>query len=328
MDLHANAALSWSGRREHARRVVVDGWTVAAAADAFGVSVRCARKWTARYRAGDRQLLDRSSAPKRVANRTSAERVAVIVRLRQLRMTAAEIAETLGMPLSTVSGILTRLGIGRLGRIGLEQPTRYERSRPGELIHIDVKKLGRIRGVGHRITGDRASQAKTRRVGRLRNVRGWEYVHIAVDDYSRLAYAEVLDDETAATAAGFLGRAVAFYRRYGIEVEQLLTDNGACYRGFAHAIACRKLGIKHLRTRPHRPQTNGKAERFIRTLINGWAYGTIYRTSHERTTALDGWLWHYNHRRRHSALGHQPPASRTNLLGSYTQVWGDRKSVV
>ncbi len=317
MDLHGNAALSWSGRRELARRVVDQGWTLRAAAEAAGVSVRCARKWVGRWRDGDRRLLDRPSAPLRVANRTDPERVAVIVKLRQLRMTAAEIAETLAMPLSTVSGILTGLGIGRLGRIGLEQPVRYERSRPGELIHIDVKKLGRIRGVGHRISGSRASQAKTRRLGKLREVRGWEFVHIAVDDYSRLAYAEVLDDETAATAATFLARAVAFYRRYGIEVEQLLTDNGSCYRGVLHAIACRRLGIKHLRTRPHRPQTNGKAERFIRTMLNGWAYGAIYGSSHERTQALDGWLWHYNHRRRHSALSHQPPISRTNVLGSY-----------
>jgi transposase InsO family protein len=317
MDLHANAALSWSGRRELTRRVVVDGWTVTAAAAAFGVSVRCARKWVRRSLDGDRQLLDRSSAPRRVANRTSAERVAVIVKLRRLRMTAAEIAETLAMPLSTVSGILKRLGLGRLGRIGLEPPVRFERSRPGELIHIDVKKLGRIRGVGHRISGSRASQAKTRRLGRLREVHGWEYVHIAVDDYSRLAYAEVLDDETAATAAGFLARAVAFYRRYGIEVEQLLTDNGPCYRAVLHAVACHRLGIRHLRTRPYRPQTNGKAERFIRTMLAGWAYGPIYGSSSERTRALDGWLWHYNHRRRHSALGHQPPLSRTNLLGSY-----------
>jgi transposase InsO family protein len=195
---------------------------------------------------------------------------------------------------------------------------RYERSRPGELIHVDVKKLGRIRGVGHRISGSRASQANTRRLGKLSEVHGWEFVHIAVDDYSRLAYAEVLDDETAATAAAFLARAVAFYRRYGIEVEQLLTDNGSCYRAVLHAIACRRLGIKHLRTRPHRPQTNGKAERFIRTMLAGWAYGPIYGSSHERTRALDGWLWHYNHRRRHSAIGHQPPATRTNLLGSYT----------
>jgi transposase InsO family protein len=317
MDLHANAALSWSGRRELARRVVVDGWTLRAAASAAGVSVRCAGKWVGRYRGGDVLLLDRSSAPRRVANRTEPERVAVIVKLRHLRMTAAEIAETLAMPLSTVSGILTRLGLGRLGRIGLEQPVRYERSRPGELIHIDVKKLGRIRGVGHRISGSRASQAKTRINGRLTGVAGWEFVHIAVDDYSRLAYAEVLDDQTAATAAGFLRRAVAFYRRYGIEVEQLLTDNGSCYRAVVHALACRLLGIKHLRTRPHRPQTNGKAERFIRTMLAGWAYGPIYGSSRERTNALDGWLFHYNHRRRHSALGHQPPVSRTNLLGSY-----------
>jgi transposase InsO family protein len=185
------------------------------------------------------------------------------------------------------------------------------------LIHIDVKKLGRIRGVGHRISGDRASQKRTRLNGRLTGVAGWEFVHIAVDDYSRLAYAEVLDDETAATAAGFLARAVAFYRRYGIEVEQLLTDNGSCYRALLHAIACRRLGIRHLRTQPRRPQTNGKAERFIRTMLAGWAYGPIYGTSNERTRALDGWLWHYNHRRRHSALGHQPPVSRTNVLGSY-----------
>jgi transposase InsO family protein len=317
MELHANAALSWSGRRELARRVVEDGCTLRAAAAAAGVSVRCARKWVGRYRAGDRELRDHSSAPRRVANRTPADRVAVIVLLRQLRMSAAEIAETLQMPLSTVSVVLKRQGLGRLGRIGLEQPVRYERSRPGELVHVDVKKLGRIRGVGHRISGQRASQGKTRINGRITGVAGWEYVHVAVDDYSRLAYAEVLLDERASTAAAFLRRAVAFFARYGIRVERVLTDNGSCYRAVLHAIACRQLGIKHLRTRPHRPQTNGKAERFIRTLLQGWAYGPIYGTSRERTNALDGWLWHYNHRRRHSALGHRPPVTRTNLLGSY-----------
>src|SRR4051794_19943985 len=171
MNLHANAALSWSGRRELARRVVDQGWTLAAAAEAAGVSVRCARRWVGRYRDGDQLLADHSSAPKCVANRTAPERVAVIVKLRRLRMTAAEIAETLRMPLSTVSGILTRIGLGKLGRIVLEQPVRYERSRPGELIHIDVKKLGRVRGVGHRISGSRASQAKTRRVGKLREIK-------------------------------------------------------------------------------------------------------------------------------------------------------------
>jgi transposase InsO family protein len=318
MKLHANAALSCSGRRLLAERVLVDRWTLTAAAEAAGVSVRCARKWVGRYRReGEQGLRDRSSAPRRVANRTSADRVAVIVLLRQLRMTAAEIAETLSMPLSTVSVVLRRQGMGRLGRIGLEQPVRYERSRPGELVHVDVKKLGRIRGVGHRISGSRASQAKTRKTGRRTGIAGWEYVHVAVDDFSRLAYVEVLDDERATTAAGFLRRATAFFARYGFRVEAVLTDNGSAYRATIHAVACRALGIRHLRTRPHRPQTNGKAERFIRTLLAGWAYGAIYGSSRERTAALDGWLWHYNHRRRHSALGHQPPASRTNLHGSY-----------
>jgi transposase InsO family protein len=304
-------------------RVVVEGWTLTAAAEAAGVSVRCARKWVGRYRLeGEQGLFDRSSAPKRVANRTGADRVEAIVKLRRLRFTAAEIAETLGMALSTVSGILKRLGMGRLGRLGLEQPVRYERSRPGELVHIDIKKLGRIAGgAGKRVGGRAPGGYRPRRrdaTGSDRGTIGWEFVHVCVDDYSRLAYAEVLADEKATTAIAFLHRAVAFYRRHGIQVERVLTDNGSAYLSTLHALACRTLGIRHLRTRPRRPQTNGKAERFIRTLINSWAYGAIYRSSQERTAALDGWLWHYNHQRRHSALGHQPPVSRTNLLGSYT----------
>jgi transposase InsO family protein len=321
MDLHGNAALSWSGRRELARRVVVEGWTLRAAAEAAGVSVRCARKWVGRYRAGDRRLLDRSSAPRRVANRTCPERVAAIAKLRRLRMTAAEIAETLAMPLSTVSGILTRIGMGRLGRLGLEPAVRYERSRPGELVHVDVKKLGRIvGGAGWRVRGgaQHYNRTFTDRDGHRRTTVGYEYVHIAVDDHSRLAYAEVLADEKAKTAAGFLRRAVAFYRRYGIRVDAILTDNGPAYISVVHALACQRLKLRHLRTRPYRPQTNGKAERFIRTMLAGWAYGAVYGSSRERTAALDGWLWHYNHQRRHSALGHQPPINRTNLLGSYT----------
>jgi transposase InsO family protein len=321
MDLHGNAALSWSGRRELARRVVEESWTLTAAAKAAGVSVRCARKWVGRYRDGDRQLLDRPSAPRSVANRTDPARVAVIAKLRRLRMTAAEIAETLGMPLSTVSGILARIGLGRLGRLGLEQPVRYERSRPGELVHIDVKKLGRIEGGAGKRVRDGLRQHERRRstdaAGVRRNRIGWEYVHIAVDDHSRMAYAEVLPDEKAVTAAAFLRRAIDFYRRYGIRVEGILTDNGGAYVSVVHAIACRKLRLKHVRTRPYRPQTNGKAERFIRTMLAGRAYGAVYGSSAERTAALDGWLWHYNHRRRHSALSHQPPVSRTNLLGSY-----------
>ena len=321
MKLHRNAALSWNGRRLLVDRVVEHGWTLTAAASAAGVSVRCARKWVRRYRIeGEPGLFDRSSVPRRVANRTAPERVEAITKLRRLRFTAAEIAEVLGMALSTVSGILTKIGMGRLGRLGLEQPVRYERERPGELLHIDVKQLGRIQGgAGHRVRGgpQHYNPKYTDRSGVVRHSVGWEYVHIAVDDYSRLAYAEVLPDQKAVTAVGFLRRAVAFYKRYGITIEELLTDNGGAYRGTIHALACRGLGIKHLRTRPYRPQTNGKAERFIRTMLTGWAYGAIYRSSTERTTALDGWLWHYNHQRRHSALGHQPPVTRTNLLGSY-----------
>jgi transposase InsO family protein len=321
MKLHGNAALSWHGRRRLAQRVVVEGWTLAAAAEAAGVSVRCTRKWVGRYRLeGELGLRDRSSAPRRVANRTAPERVEAIARLRRLRFTAAEIAETLGMALSTVSGILTRSGMGRLGRLGLEPAVRYERSRPGELVHVDVKKLGRIvGGAGWRVRGgaQHYNRTFTDQEGRRRNSVGWEYVHIAVDDYSRLAYAEVLSDEKAATAVGFLRRAVAFYARHGIRVESLLSDNGSAYRATIHAVACKALRIRHLRTRPYRPQTNGKAERFIRTLLAGWPYGAIYRSSNERTAALDGWLWHYNHRRPHSAIGHQPPVTRTNPLGSY-----------
>jgi transposase InsO family protein len=322
MKIHANAALSWQGRRCLVRRVVDQEWTLAAAAEAAGVSVRCARKWVGRYRLeGEHGLLDRSSAPRRVANRTAADRMETIVKLRRLRFTAAEIAETLGMALSTVSGILTRLGLGKLGRLGLEPAVRYERSRPGELVHVDVKRLGRIQGgAGKRTRGGthkHYNRARTDAEGRRRLTVGWEFVHICIDDYSRLAYAEVLPDERTATAAGFLRRAVAFYRRYGITVERVLTDNGGAYLTAVHALTCKALGIQHRRTRPYRPQTNGKAERFIRTLLNGWAYATIYRSSNERTAALDGWLWHYNHQRRHSALGHQPPVSRTNLLGSY-----------
>jgi transposase InsO family protein len=245
----------------------------------------------------------------------------VIAKLRGLRMSAAEIAETLAMPLSTVSGILTRIGMGRLGRLGLEQPVRYEASRPGELLHIDIKQLGRIQGGAGKRWRDGLQQHPnpryTDKAGNVRRTVGWEYVHVCVDDYSRLAYAEVLPNQKATTAAGFLRRAVAFYRRHGIDVERVLTDNGAAYISTVHALCCRTLGIRHTRTRPRRPQTNGKAERFIRTLTEKWAHGAIYGSSKERTAALDGWLWHYNHRRRHSAIGHQPPISRTNLLGSY-----------
>ena len=324
MKLHANAALSLKQRERMVGRVIELGWSVSSAAAAAEVSDRTCSTWVARYRAeGAPGLLDRSSAPKVVANRTDEQAIQVIAALRRLRFTGPEIAEVLQRPLSTVSGILTRIGMGRLGRLGLEPAERYERSAPGELIHIDVKKLGRIEGgAGKRVTGVKRNPFKTRfdhTVGFSRQIIGWEYVHIAIDDATRLAYAEVLADEKALTAIEFLRRAAAFFARHGMRVRELLTDNGSAYRSAVHAIACRTLGIRHPRTRPRRPQTNGKAERFIRTMLTGWAYGAIYSTSRERTAALDGWLWHYNHRRPHSAIGRQTPITRlNNLLGTYT----------
>jgi len=323
MKLHANAALSFRQRERMVRRVVEQGWSAREAAAAAEVSVRTAAKWAARYRAeGIGGLLDRSSAPSVVANRSNEQTVGAIAALRRLRFTGPEISEVLGLAPSTVSGILTRMGMGRLGRLGLEPAERYERAVAGELIHIDVKKLGRIHGgAGKRVTGHKRNPARFRRDldGVDRQVVGWEYVHIAIDDATRLAYAEVLPDEKASTAIAFLRRALQFFKRHGMHVRELLTDNGSAYRSAVHAIACRTLGIRHLRTRPRRPQTNGKAERFIRTMLGGWAYGAIYASSAERTAALDGWLWTYNHRRRRQAIGRQTPISRlNNLLGSYS----------
>jgi transposase InsO family protein len=319
MQLHANAALSLKRRARMVREVVEQDRSISEAAMSAGVSARTCRKWVRRFRSdGELGLLDRSSAPRHVANRTAERRVAVIAALRRLRMTGPEISEVLDMPVATVSGILTRIGLGKLGRLGLEPAVRYERQRPGELIHIDVKKLGRIARPGHRVLGRQSAGGHHRR----RYEQGWEYVHVAVDDATRLAYVEVLDDEKAVTAIAFLRRAVAFYARHAVTVERVLTDNGSAYRSAVHAIACRVLGVHHLRTRPYRPQTNGKAERFIRTLLGGWAYGAIYRTSSERTAALDGWLDYYNHRRKHAALGRKPPIARlterNNLLGTYS----------
>jgi transposase InsO family protein len=328
MQLHGNAALSVKRRLALCRRVVEEGWTLTKAAEAAEVSVRTARKWVRRYRVqGVAGLVDRPSTPRRQPTRTDERRVQAIAALRRLRMTGAQIAECLGMPLSTVSGILTRIGLGKLSRLEPpEPPNRYERRHPGELIHIDVKKLGRIEsGAGHRVTGKRrGNPTRKNAAGQRERQVGWEYVHIAIDDCTRLAHADVLADEKASTAIGFLRRAVAFYAAHGIIVQRVMTDNGSPYVSALHALACRALGLTHLRTRPYRPRTNGKAERFIRTMLAEWAYGAIYRDSHQRTTALTVWLDHYNFRRPHGALSHQPPVSRlhpltgNNLLGSYT----------
>lgn len=311
MKLHGNARTCPKSRRLLVERLEGE-WSLTQAAEAAGVSERTAAKWLARWRAeGEVGLLDRSSAPKARPTQLPGDRVKAIEALRRLRMTAAEIAECLGLALSTVSRWLSRIGLGRLSRLEPpEPPNRYERKRPGELIHVDIKKLGRIHGVGHRITGSRASQKRVRRHGRRVGALGWEFVHVCVDDATRLAYVEVLPDEKGSTAAGFLRRAVRWFTSMGIAVERVMSDNGACYRSGLHATACKELGLRHLFTQPYRPRTNGKAERFIQTLTNRWAYGAIYGNSAERTAALPGWLDHYNFRRRHGSLGHKAPATR------------------
>jgi transposase InsO family protein len=306
MKIHANARTCPNSRRLLVKRIEEESWSLMVAAEAAGISERSARKWLSRWRSeGEAGLLDRSSAPKRVPSRLPADRVAAIEALRRLRMTAAEIAEVLGMALSTVSRWLARIGLGKRSRLAPpEPPNRYERKRPGELIHVDVKKLAVIaKGAGHRISGNRGPGQRARGAG-------WEFVHVCVDDATRLAYVEVVSDEKGKTAAAFLRRATAWFAAMGITVERVLSDNGACYRSSIHAEACRELGMRHLFTRPYRPRTNGKAERFIQTLQNRWAYGAIYGSSAERTAALPSWLDHYNFKRRHGSLGHQSPAAR------------------
>src|SRR5829696_5736835 len=326
MKLHGNAALTLKKRRLLCRRVIDEQWSLTEAAAAAEVSERTAGKWVRRFKhEGEAGLVDRSSAAHNVHNRTPELRVQAIAALRRVRFTAAHIAEILAMPETTVSGILTRVGLGKLGRLGLEPAVRYERSRPGELLHVDVKKLGRIQGgAGKRVRGrgNHYTPRLTDGAGVRRGTTGWEYIHVCIDDATRLAYAEALEDEKATTAVAFLRRALAFYRRHGVQVEAVMTDNGAAYTSLVHAVACRMLGIRHLRTRPYRPQTNGKAERFIRTMLGEWAYGAIYGSSSERTAALPGFLWRYNFKRNHGALGRKPPAARlaelNNPLGSYS----------
>jgi transposase InsO family protein len=322
MKLHANARTCPNSRRLLVERIELQGWSVRAAAEAAGLSERSAYRWLARWRAeGEQGLRDRSSRPQR-SRRTAHQRVEAIAALRRLRMTAAQIAELLGMALSTVSLWLKRLGLGKRSRLEpLEPPNRYERRQPGELVHIDIKTLGRIslRGAGHRVVGHRKSQVYRRIDGRQRQLTGYEYVHVAVDDHSRLAYAEVLEDLTAACAIAFLERALAWFGEHGIAVKAVMTDNGSAYVAHAHRAALRALGIRHLRIRPGRPRTNGKAERFIQTLLNEWAYARVYGSSAERTGWLPRWLDHYNYRRPHGSLSHRPPASRlTDVVGNYS----------
>jgi transposase InsO family protein len=330
MKLHASAALSLKKRKLLVQRVVKEDWSLTEAAEAAEVSERTAGKWVRRYRAeGEAGLFDRSSAPMNVHNRTPEDRVQVIAALRRVRFTGPEIAEVLGMASSTVSAVLRRIGLGKLSRLEPPEPVRrYEKSKAGELLHIDVKKLGRIgpHGAGHRVSGKRLRQnpRRTDGSGVLRVQVGWEFVHICVDDATRLAFAEVLANERATTTIAFLRSCLAFYRAHGITVERVMTDNGSAYVSVVFALACRQLGIKHSRTRPYRPQSNGKAERFIRTMLREWAYAVVYGSSAERTAALPRWLERYNTTRRHGALGHRPPIMRlrelqkNNVAGVYT----------
>jgi transposase InsO family protein len=317
MKLHGNHRTCPSSRLLICRRVLEQGWTLQQAAEAAGCSVRTAAKWLKRFRDGDRELLDRSSRPRRSPGRLPAERVQAIEALRRLWMTAAQIAEVLAIPLSTVSLWLKRIGLGKRSRlVPPEPPNRYERRHPGELVHVDIKKLARIsaRGAGHRVVGHRASQYSRRVHGRRTRFTGFEYLHVMIDDHSRLAYAEVLDGLTAKCAVDFLHRAVAWFADRGVRVQALMSDNGSCYVAHAYRTALRELGLRQLRIKPGRPRTNGKAERFIQTLLNDWAYARIYGSSAERTEALPLFLERYNYRRPHGSLGKRAPATRLNNL--------------
>jgi transposase InsO family protein len=304
MNSHKNARTTPHTRALLARRVIEQGQSPCRVADELGISLRTVYKWVARFRAeGLAGLENRSSVARRVAHRLPDAVVELIGQLRRTaRMTARQIAKRLQQARSTVAAVLKRLGLHRLKLLDPPEPVRrYERKRPGELIHLDVKKLGRIARVGHRITGDRRR--------RVRGI-GWEFAHVCIDDHSRLAYVEVLSNEKGATATGFLQRALAWFRNQGVTVQQVMTDNGSCYVSDDFARQCTAAGLRHIRTRPYTPKTNGKAERFIQTLIREWAYGRVYNTSEQRTAQLPRWLDHYNHRRPHGGIGHQPPINR------------------
>jgi transposase InsO family protein len=323
MNLHGNARTCPKSRKLLVERVLSEGWSVAAAAEAAGVTERTTYRWLERWRKeGDAGLLDRSSRPHRSPAQLSSKTVEAIQALRRMRMTATQIAEVLTIPLSTVSAWLKRIGLGKRSRLEPpEPPNRYERRHPGELVHVDIKQLGRIseRGAGHRMVGHRRSRVAHRHGGPPRGATRFEYVHVMIDDHTRLAYAEVLPTLTARCAVAFLRRAIAWFGERGVRIRAVMSDNGSAYVAYTHRRALAELGLRHVRIRPYRPRTNGKAERFIRTLLDEWAYERIYGSSDERAAALRPFLERYNFRRPHGSLGHRPPASRlTNVSGNYT----------
>ena len=302
MELHKNARSCPASRLLLVQRIL-GGMSVTRAAESAGVSRRTAFKWKWRYReAGEAALVDRSCRPRRMPRQAHPDRVEEVLRLRHRRYTGPQIAARVGLSTATVARILARSGLSRLKSLEPKQPiVRYQRERPGELIHVDIKKLGRIGRVGHRIHGDRTT--------RVRGI-GWEFVHVAIDDASRLAYAEVLPNERSPSSTSFLRRSVAWFRSRGVTVQAVMSDNGSCYVSHRFEATCKRLQLRHLRTRPYRPCTNGKAERFIQTLLREWAYKRPYPTSIQRTDRLPRYLNHYNLRRPHAALNKRTPAQR------------------
>lgn len=312
MDVHKNAPLTPAGREAMVRRVVEDGLRPKAVSEAVGVSPKTVRKWVARFKTeGVAGLRDRSSRPHRLRQPTPGPVVARIEALRRQRFTGKQIARETGVSPATVSRVLRRLGLRRMRDLVAEPVRRYERQRPGELIHLDIKKLGRFERVGHRITGDRTRQSNRR--GTKLGGTGWEYVHVCIDDASRLAFSQIKPNEKADSAVDFLRAAVAYYASLAIKVERVMTDNGSCYKAFAFRDACTQLGLRHIRTKPYTPKTNGKAERFIQTALREWAYARAYNTSIERAAELPLWMHRYNWHRPHGSIGSIPPISRLAL---------------
>ena len=313
MDSHENARTTPRGRLLMVERLA-EGWSVGQVAVAAGVTAKTVRKWRDRFAAeGVAGLRDRSSRPHHSPTRLPAPTEAQIEALRRQRLTSPAIARRLGRPVSTVGVVLRRLGLGRLRALDSRPNViRYEREHPGELIHLDIKKLGRIDGIGHRITGDRTGQSSKRGTG-------WEYLHVAIDDASRLAFTAIMADEKKESASAFLEQALAWFRTHGVTAQRVMTDNGSAYRSRLFATAIAAHGLRHKRTKPYTPRTNGKAERFIQTSIREWAYATPYTSSAQRTQAMYPWLHNYNTARPHSALGGKPPISRIardNVLGN------------
>jgi transposase InsO family protein len=310
MNIHKNARLTPLRREEMARSVVEGRLSKALAAQTYGVTPKVVARWVERFQTEGRAgMADRSSRPNRIPRQTPATIANEIARLRRQRLTGKHIAKQTGVSAATVSRVLKRVGLSRMKDIEPAEPVRrYERDKPGEMIHIDIKKLGRFNRVGHRITGERAGQSNSRGIG-------WEFVHVCIDDASRVAFSQILPDEKKESAVAFLKAAVAYYASLGITIERVMTDNGSCYRSKEFAKACRKLGLKHIRTKPYTPKTNGKAERFIQTALREWAYAVAYSTSDHRAAELPIWLHQYNWHRPHSSLKSKTPISRLGLNG-------------